>query len=158
MELPDGPIEVPPQTRALVVNYQDDTWVDARVGIGIFEDLDLPLDHKQHLMVLPDFAGVPARAATHLGPVAFEALPFPIAQLTTDDEDRWAAMRPIDAVARCALDGTWCDTDLADMGTWPDGRPARRSISSDHPVDRGDVSIQECEFAMNPRGCPDGTP
>ncbi|HKY13463.1 MAG TPA: hypothetical protein VJM33_00965 [Microthrixaceae bacterium] len=151
--LPDGPIEVPSHTRALVVAYEHDAWIDARIGIEIFHSLTLDADHKQHLMVMTDLAGSPPRAGSHLGPVSFEALPYPIDELTTDDEDRWAAFRPVDAIARCALDGTWCDADLADMGTWPDGRPARPGISTDQPVDRGDPALQECEFPLNPRPC-----
>lgn len=148
----DGQITVPGLDRAAVVAYDEDVFVDGRIGIEIFRSLDLPDDRKDHVTVRSDRTRDPALIADHLGPLSFP-VPF-LGTLSEDHLDRWSAYRTVDAVAGCATDGRWCDTDLADTGRWPDGTPVRRAEVSDRPTDVGPPALQECEFLLNPRPCP----
>ena len=81
------------------------------------------------------------------------ASPCRAGPLSIDQLDRWA-WRVVDATAGCSLSGTWCDEDLGEVGTWPDGDPVRRAVVSRDPVDAGPVVLQECTFPLNPRACP----
>ena len=148
--LPPGPIDVPDHTRVAVVAYQDDYLVDARIGIEVLGSLDVPRDQRVHLLARTDMSGTPILSADHLGPVGF-TLPW-LGPLSVDQLDRWA-WRVVDATAGCSLSGTWCDEDLGDVGTWPDGDPVRRAVVSRDPVDAGPVALQECTFLLNPRPC-----
>lgn len=148
----DGPIPAAGVDRVAVVGYDEDLFVDNRIGIEIFRALDLPADRKVHVSVLSDRSHDPALVADHLGPLSFP-LPF-LGTLSADHFDRWSAYRTVDAVAGCALGGRWCDTDLSDTGRWPDGTEVRRAVATDRPVDVGPAALQECEFVLNPRPCP----
>lgn len=147
-----GAVDLPERTWLTVVNYDEDVFVDSRLGIDMYRSADLPADQKNYVLVHTDRSEDPAMFADHIGPVSFELLPF-LGVISTDHVDRWAVWRTIDATSRCTLDGTWCDTDLADMGTWPDGRPVVRADVSTDPVDVGPPALQECEFPLNPRPC-----
>ncbi len=153
MQVGSGPIDLPDRTRLTVVNYDEDVVVDARIGIELAGAVDLAADHVAHVTVRTDRSQDPPLFADHLGPVSVSVVPF-LGVISTDHYDRWSAWRTIDATAGCALDGRWCDTDLADVGTWPDGRPVLPAVVSDDPVDVGPPALQECEFALNPRPCP----
>ena len=148
-----GPIDLPARTRLTVVNYDEDVVVDARIGIEMLRSVTLTPDHTAHVTVRTDRSSDPPLFADHLGPVSLEALPF-LGVISTDHDDRFSAWRSIDATAGCAIDGRWCDTDLSDMGIWPDGRPVLPAVVSDDPVDAGPPALQECEFFLNPRHCP----
>jgi len=146
-----GRIEVPARTRAAVVAYDEDLFVDARIGIDLVRSLGVPDDQKVHVTVRSDRTVTPELLADHLGPLSF---PLPLfGTLSPDHFDRWSAQRTVDSVAGCSFDGRWCGTDLADMGTWPDGRAVQRAVVTDDPVDVGPPALQECEFALNPRRC-----
>jgi acetyl esterase/lipase len=151
LQLPEGGIDLPRHARVAVVHYTDDYVLDARIGIELFDSLDLPLRHRVHLTARSDDRGSPPVSADHLGPVAF-TVPW-LGALSTDVLDRWA-WRVLDATAMCSLAGRWCGTDLGEVGTWPDGRAVRRAVVSRDPVDSGPVSFQECDFLLNPRPCP----
>jgi len=152
LQVGTGPIAMPAHARAVVVAYQEDVFVDARIGIEIYRSLDLPASQRTHVMVLSDARHSPPMVADHLGPLSFEVPGF--GQLSTDHLDHWSAWRTTDATAGCSLGGQWCDTDLGDVGNWPDGTPIRRAIVSEHPVDRGPPALQECDLLLNPRRCP----
>ena len=156
LEVGTGAIELPQQTRLAVVNYDEDVVVDARIGIDIYRSAALDPAQKLHVMVHTDRTVDPPLFADHFGPLSFE-LPIPLSNLSTDRADRWSAWRTVDSTAGCAIDGRWCDTDLADMGSWPDGRAVVRadvSTGAVQPVDVGPPALQECEFPLNPRPCP----
>ena len=147
-----GAIDLPERTRLAVVNYDEDVFVDARIGIDMYRSADLPDEQKTHVMVRTDWSVDPPMVADHIGPVSLEILPF-LGALSSDHLDRWSAWRTIASTARCTFDGQWCDTDLADLGTWPDGRPVERAVVSTDPFDVGPPALQECEFFLNPRPC-----
>lgn len=149
----DGRIDLPEPARVAVVAYEEDYFVDARIGIETFHALDVPAEHKVHLTLFTDRSVSPPLVADHGGPLSVQLLPF-LGPLSTDHYDRWPAWRTIDAVAGCALDGRWCDADLADNGRFPDGRAVRRGVLSADPVDVGPPALQECSFPLNQRRCP----
>ncbi len=151
-QLPPGPIEVPAHTRVAVVGYEDDPLIDNRIAIELLQATEVPAEQKVHVTVRTDHSGPEVLWADHFGPVGF-TLPW-LGQLSVDHLHRWADWRVADATGRCALDGAWCDIDLGDMGTWPDGRPVQRAIVSHDPADLGPIAIVECEFPYNPRPCP----
>jgi hypothetical protein len=148
-----GPIDLPARTRLAVVNYDEDVVVDARIGIELTKAVTLPREHVTHVTVRTDRSGDQPLFADHLGPVSVELAPF-FGDISTDHFDRWSAWRTVDAVSGCALAGRWCDTDLSDMGTWPDGHPVLPAVVSQDPVDVGPPALQECDFPLNPRPCP----
>lgn len=150
--LPSGPIEVPEHTRVAVVGYEHDPLIDNRIGIELLQSYALPAEQRTHVMVRTDRSHRPVLWADHFGPVGF-TLPW-LGQLSVDHLHRWGDWRVADATARCSMDGTWCDADLGNMGTWPDGRAVQRSIVSHDPVDLGPIAMIECSFPMNPRPCP----
>ena len=147
----DGAIAVPAQSRVTVVGFDEDRVVDARIGIEVLDSLALPAGRRRHVMVRSDRTQSPSIVADHNAPVSLD---LPRGPLATDHLDRWAVFPVVDATARCALDGGWCDADLSDMGTWPDGRPVQPAIVSGQPVDAGPHAAQECDAALNPRLCP----
>jgi acetyl esterase/lipase len=148
-----GPIDVPERTRLAVINYDEDVVVDARIGIEMARSVTLGRDHVAHITVRTDLSGDQPLFADHLGPVSV-GLAGIFGDISTDHYDRFSAWRTVDATAGCALDGRWCDTDLTDMGTWPDGHPVLPAVVSDDPVDVGPPALQECDFPLNPRPCP----
>ncbi len=148
--LPDGPIEVPSHTRFTTVHYRDDLLVDGRIGIEVLNSLTVPRSQRLHLTTLTDQHRSPILSADHLGPVSFE-IPF-LGTLSIDALDRWG-WRVVDTTASCSLEGKWCDADLSEVGTWPDGKPFRAAIASRDPVDSGPPALQECTFFLNPRPC-----
>ena len=151
-QLPPGPIEVPAHTRVAVVGYEHDPLIDNRIGIELLQSVTVPREQATHVMVRTDRSRSPVLWADHFGPVGL-TVPW-LGQLSVDHLHRWADWRVADATARCALQGEWCDTDLGDMGTWPDGEPVQRAIVSHDPSDLGPVAIIECSFPLNVRGCP----
>ena len=152
----DGMIDLPDWIRSLIVTYEHDVLVDARIAIETQSALDVPADRKHHLMVLTDASHTPPLMADHLGPIAFPdnfLAPLPLGNLRADHFDLWAAWRPIDATARCSMTGEWCDTDLADMGEFRGGRAVKRGLVDADIVDRGPITLQECGFMINERSC-----
>ncbi len=146
-------IAMPQNLRFVMVNYQYDYFVDARIGNETYAALDLPLSQKQHVMVYSDRTHRPALEADHLGPVSVELVDG-LGTISTDNLDRWVTYRVVDATARCALSGVFCDTDLSFTGTWPDGVPVRPAVVRHDQPDVGPRALQECDFFLNPRPCP----
>lgn len=151
-QLPPGPIEVPDHTRVAVVGYEHDPLIDNRIGIELLQSVTVATEQATHVMVRSDQSGPEVLWADHFGPVGL-TVPW-LGQLSVDHLHRWADWRVADVTGRCALDGEWCDVDLGDMGTWPDGRPVLRAIVSHDPADLGPPAIIECDFPMNLRPCP----
>jgi len=125
-----GPLTVPPHTRVVVQNYSDDVILDTRIGIEQFEAYSLPATHKQHVLVRSESRGpLASLSATHLSPSSV---------LAPEDAIRFFGIYRIgDALQACALTGRHCTADLSYMGRWSDGRPVRRALSTDRPVDAG---------------------
>ena len=134
-EVGDGPIELPPHARVLAISYEADVFVDTQVATEGIEAMTIPAGQKQQLLIR-------GGGSDHLLPLT---LPIPG---SVDQYDRWATWRPIDAWAGCALDGKWCDTDLADMG------PSLARATTGVPLpDVGPPSLVECSSPMSPRRC-----
>lgn len=132
-EVGDGPIVLPDHARVLAISYEHDVFVDTQVATeGL---LAMTTTHKQQMIVHGE-------GSDHLLPLT---LPIPA---SVDRYDRWATWRPIDAWSRCALDGVWCDIDLADMG--PDLPRASIGLG---PADLGPPAIVECRSFLSPRRC-----
>lgn len=148
LEVGSGPIHVPPRTQALVIAYETDEFVDNRIGIEIFESLDLPDDHKQHVTLRTDGRFYPPLYAGHMAPNSIPLL------LPEDSYDFYGLYRNLDVLAACARHGRHCGADLSWMGTWSDGVPVTPASSSDDPVDLNPPALQDCDFFLNPRPCP----
>jgi len=134
-EVGDGPIVMPANARVLAVSYEHDVFVDTQVATEGLAAMTIPAAQKRQLVIHGE-------GSDHLLPLT---LPVPG---SVDRYDRWATWRPIDAWSRCALDGVWCDVDLADMG--PD--LPRASIGLGLP-DVGPPAIVECGSWLSPRRC-----
>jgi len=159
-EVGGGPVEVPAHTHLAMVSFAEDYFVDARIGIEAYGSLVVPggtalheAGWSRHLMVHSDYSRNPPLVADHIRPVSITLLPG-IGSFGVDHLDVWAVRRVVDVVAECAMSARWCDTDLSDMGTWPDGRAVRPATVRHDQVDVGPAALQECSFVLNPRPCP----
>jgi hypothetical protein len=152
MDVGTGTIEMPDNMRFVMVSFQEDAFVDARIGNEQYRNLDVPDDRKTHIMALTDQRGTPAAVADHIGPVSVTLLPG-LGTVSLDHYDYWVSFRTIDAVSGCELSGIWCDTDFTYTGTFPDGREVRKALVTHDMPDIGPPALQECEFFLNPRPC-----
>lgn len=141
-----GPIDLPAHTLALVINFDEDVVVDARIGIELFHALNIPYYQKQHLMIRSEIRGPTVLIAEHLTPTPLLG--------TLNSLEVYGILRPLDIMSSCARTGMQCEADLGFMGIWSDGVPARRALSTDNPIDLGPVAIWECSNPLNLRGCP----
>jgi hypothetical protein len=143
----DGAIRVPRHTEALTIAFGDDVSADNRLGIDVFESLTLPPSQKRHVTLQTDRHSEPALVADHATPIAVadggNALDF-------------ALWRYADILERCAISGTRCDADLAEIGRWPDGTPITPPLVSRHPTDSGPAPAQlaECDSGYASGGSP----
>lgn len=146
-----GQISVPSHARVSVIGYDNDTWVDNRMGIDLFRSLALPLGQRQHVTVRSQSRWFTTLNAQHAAANSV---------LAPNDAIRFFGLYQItDATGACSLLGTSCTADLSYMGRWSDGRPVTPAISTDDPVDMGPVAntLQilgaegECTSPMNPR-------
>jgi hypothetical protein len=146
-----GTISVPAHARVTVIGYDNDGWVDNRMGIDLFRSLDLPLTQRQHVTVRSQTRFPTTLNAQHTAANSI---------LAPNDAIRFFGLYQItDATESCSLLGTNCAADLTYMGRWSDGRPVTPAISTDAPVDTGPVAntLQilgaqgECIAEMNPR-------
>jgi hypothetical protein len=151
-----GPIALPVQARVVVEGYDNDTWVDNRIGIEMFGAFTTDAAHKQHVTV---------RSQTYQGTTLNAQHTAPNSIVAPNDAIKYFGLYRIgDALQACALTGQQCNADLSVMGTWPDGSPVTPAISTDHPVDTGPVTTSlalfgldgECTAPANPRSatCP----
>ncbi len=148
-----GAIELPGHMHFTMVNYEDDYFVDARIGIETYASLRIPQEQRRHVMVYSDRTQSPPIEADHLGPVSVELVEG-LGTISTDHLDRWVTYRVVDSTSGCSIAGTHCETDLGDVGTWPDGTPVKRAVVRHDQPDVGPPALQECEFFLNPRPCP----
>lgn len=153
MKVGTGTIDMPDHLRFVMVNYEHDYFVDARIGNETYAALNLPDAQKQHVMVYSDRTHRPALEADHLGPVSVELVDG-VGTISTDNLDRWVTYRVVDATAGCTISGRFCDTDFSFTGTWPDDTPVRPAVVRHDQPDVGPRALQECDFFMNPRPCP----
>jgi hypothetical protein len=146
-----GPITLPAQARIVVEGYDNDTWVDNRIGIEMFNAFTTDDAHKQHVTV---------RSQTHQGTTLNAQHTAPNSIIAPNDAIKYFGIYRIgDALQSCALTGQHCNEDLAFMGTWPDGTAVTPAISTDDPTDTGHVATSlaifgldgECTAAANPR-------
>jgi hypothetical protein len=145
LQLAPGPIQWPRITRLLVIDLEQDTVIDNRVGVELYRASDLPPDRKEHRLLLSD----PAHGLT--------AGHLTVNQFTPTELSTWGIFRPIDALADCARAGTNCAVvnDEA-MGVGADGVPITRALSDDVPVDANPPWVApawECTRPVNGRGC-----
>jgi hypothetical protein len=152
-----GPITLPSQARVVVEGYDNDTWVDNRIGIEMFEAFTTPDARKQHVTI---------RSQTYQGTTLNAQHTAPNSLVAPNDGIKYFGLYRIgDALESCALTGQNCNTDLSFMGTWPDDTPVTRAVSTDDPVDSGPVTSSlaifglegECTAAANPRAANCGT-
>ena len=152
-----GPITVQAHTRVVVIGYDNDTYVDNRIGIDLYRSLTVPATHKQHVTVRSQTRWPTTLNAQH---TAANSL------LAPNDAIRFFGLyRIIDAVQTCSLSGANCDIDLSHMGRWSDGQPVTPAVSTDNPVDTGPVTTSlalfglsgECTATANPRASTCGT-
>jgi len=148
-QIGSGPIAMPAHARGLVVSHADDANLDARIGIEIFDDLQLPDSQKEHVTVRTDCHQGTCVVADHT------------LSSSSGENHLWfyGVFRNGQATADCARTGTNCDADLTSMGTWSDGHPATPAIATDDPVDMGPPTSSECDSLVgtlmgNTRGCP----
>lgn len=145
-----GRISLPAEARLLAVSFDEDYFVDMRIANDIVDSVTLPEGRAEHLLVRTDRRARPWLVADHTVPVTLGISTD--TGLDIDHLDRWAVWRPIDAVAGCELAGVWCETDLADMGTQPNGHVVRRGelfgsqagTPVSDQVDVGPVALVEC--------------
>jgi len=146
-----GPITVPAHTRAAVIGYDNDTYVDNRIGIDLFRSLSVPASQKQHVTVRSQTRFLVTLNAQH---TAANSLIAP-----NDAIKFFGLYQVIDAVESCSLLGTNCNADLSYMGRWSDGVAATPAVSTDNPVDSGPITSSlalfgsqgECTAPINPR-------
>jgi hypothetical protein len=146
-----GPITLPAQARVVVEGYDNDTWVDNRIGVEMFEAFTTPDARKQHVTI---------RSQTHGGATLNAQHTAPNSIIAPNDAIKFYGLYRIgDALQSCTLTGQNCNTDLTVMGTWPDGTTVTPAISTDNPVDTGPVANSlaifgldgECTAPANPR-------
>jgi hypothetical protein len=146
-----GPIAVPSHTRVAVIAYDNDTYVDNRIGIDLFNALTVPATQKQHVTVRSQTRAFVSLNAQH---TAANSLIAP-----NDAIKFFGLYQVTDATESCALGGSNCDADLSFMGRWSDGQPVTAAVSTDNPVDTGPVTSSlllfgsqgECTAPINPR-------
>ena len=135
-------IQLPVDARMLAVTFDEDYLVDMRIATDIVDSVTLSAGRASHLLVRSDRKARPWLIADHTVPVTLGISSD--TGLDVDHLDRWAVWRPIDAIAGCELSGIWCETDLEDMGTQPDGHVVRRAELVDGQVDVGPPALVEC--------------
>lgn len=148
-QIGSGPIAMPAHARGLVISHQDDANLDARIGIEVFEDLQLPDAQKEHVTVRTDCHQGSCVVADHT------------LSSSSGENHLWfyGVFRNWQVLSDCARTGANCNADLTFMGTWSDGHPATPAIATDDPVDSGPPTSAECNSPLwallgNTRGCP----
>ncbi|NLA35458.1 MAG: hypothetical protein GX868_07195 [Actinobacteria bacterium] len=145
----DGPIQLPGHARLLAITYEDDVFVDMQIAVEMLDAATIADEQKRHLLVHSDNRFEPALEADHLLPLS---MPGNVLG-EWDHLDRWATFRPIDATANCALFGTDCTLDLADMGVLH-GVEVRRGTVGLGLADVGPApALAECGASLSPRPC-----
>jgi hypothetical protein len=139
-----GPIPFPANTRLIVQNGDDDSFVDNRIGIDYFDSVPLPATQKVHVDLITQTVGNVTLDAQHT---------MPNSVISPDDAMKYYGMyRNADVLENCSLTNTACNwSQLTFMGTWSDGTPVTPAIVSQNPTDRGPIAIAECDNSSNSR-------
>jgi len=143
LEVGTGPVDLPEHLRLLAVNFDRDVFVDTRIAADLVRSVRGPRVAPRHLAVRSDDAASPPLSSDHTTPVTLGT--DSDTGLDVDHYDRWGVWRPVDATAGCALRGIWCDEDLTDMGTLPDGHVVRRAEWLGPNDDVGPPAILDCD-------------
>ncbi len=145
-----GPINFPSNARVIIENYDNDVFVDARIGIDYFNSLPLPPTQKVHVEVQSETRGSVTLGASHLTPNEI---------IAPDDSLKYFGIyRDADVLQGCSITNTWCNwSQMTDMGTWSDGQAATPAIVSQSPTDMGPSSLAECNVSANDRSANCGT-
>ncbi len=147
LHLGAGPIALPPHTRWLTLSYEQDSLVDARIAIEVFESVQLPATRKTYLTVLSDVPGSGA-VADHFVPTSGTP------QSRENVLDVVGLRSPIDLLADCSVLGRDGCFDSNDLSFGTDAVPP---VVEANPIDvnpRVSAVGAECEDARNPRPCP----
>jgi len=132
-------ITVPRRTRSMTVSMEHDQDADNRLGIDVFESLDLPYPQKTYVRLNTDPHGQPPIVAEHTAPAGGNGSGIDAVDFTL-----W---RYADVLESCALTGRGCTTGLANLGHWSDGTPLTPALVAEHPVDSGPypAALAECD-------------
>ena len=145
-----GSITFPANTRLIVENGDDDSFVDNRIGMDYFNSVWLPATQKVHVDLITQTVGSVTLDAQHT---------MPNSVIAPDDAMKYYGMyRNADVLENCSLTNSWCNwSQMTNMGTWSDGTPVTPAIVSQSPTDRGPTSAAECNSILNPRAVDCGT-
>ncbi|MFW0785794.1 hypothetical protein AAFP35_14870 [Gordonia sp. CPCC 206044] len=137
-----GAIDVPRNTQAMTLAFDDDNMADARLGIDVYSSLTIPAAQKRHITVRTDTHGQQALVADHLTPAS-------VGNGLIDAYD-FLLYRYADQLQGCAIGRTSCDVDWSTVGTWSDGRPLSPARVTDHPVDVGPAPalVADCDGGL----------
>ncbi|MEX0767395.1 MAG: hypothetical protein WD029_02880 [Microthrixaceae bacterium] len=141
-EVGNAAISLPEKSRMLAVSFDQDFILDMRISSDIIKSVTLPPGRASHMLIRSDLAARPRLVADHAVPVTLGTSTD--TGLDVDHLDRWAVWRPIAAIAGCELSAIWCSTDLADMGTQPDGHVVRAAQMVSPQIDAGPPALVEC--------------
>lgn len=138
-------ITVPRWTREMTVSMEDDQMADNRLGIDVFESLNLPYPQKVYVRINTDVHGQPAIVAEHTAPAGSNA------DNNVDVVD-YTVWRYADILESCALGRGGCRVNLSDLGRWSDGTPITPALVAEHPVDSGPYPalLAECDAGYGP--------
>jgi hypothetical protein len=121
-----GPITFPAKAHVVVEAYSDDTLVNRRVGVDIFNRITTPLSQKQHVTL---------NTTTYDGATLTAAHTTPNSAIAPEDAMRFYGIyRIADALQGCSQRGQHCGTDFTVMGNWSDGTPVLPATSTDAPA------------------------
>jgi hypothetical protein len=132
-------ITVPGNARVMVVSMEHDQMADNRLGIDVFESLDLPYPQKQYVRLHSDAHGQPAIVAEHTAPSGGNG-----SGIDAIDYTLW---RYADILQACAVFQQACSANLSLVGTWSDGTPVTPALVAEHPADSGPypAALAECD-------------
>lgn len=135
----EGKIHLPANARVQVVNFDQDDKSDASLGIDLYKSFDLPESQKTHIMVNSDGPNYIADHGT-VKSWAFKTTPSTFLAF-------YGVWRNYQAMGDCARFAVNCNADLTYMGTWSDGREAKRASISTDPIDIGPPALdKDCTF------------
>ncbi len=139
-----GTITFPSNARVIILNFDDDVFVDARIGIDYLNSLNLPPTQKVHVEIQSETRGTVKLMATHLSPNSI---------ISPENSIKFYGIyRNADVLESCSIQNVPCDwSSLSYMGAWSDGQPATPAIISENPQDMGPYALAECTLASNPR-------
>lgn len=136
----NGPIHVPSNARVQVIAYDQDTSADQGIGIDAYNSFDIPQSQKTSIQITHD----PGTVADHFVPVSWIGLPLPVNNL-----DWYGVYRNYQVLSDCAITGNDCGADVTFMGLRSNGQEAIRATVSEHPVDSGAATHDDCRYFAN---------